>query len=122
MKSIQPSLEYCFRCSQKIQNAELNGEQHLQGELCVNLIGGYNSFHDNNMDEEMFAIMICHDCAAELYRFLTLDPLEFPQLQGLHPDYTDNPVGKPMCCEYAWRPVNDDAEYGTKYMNMKGTK
>jgi hypothetical protein len=104
MKDIQPSLEYCFRCSEKIPNIELNGDLHLAGELCVNLI------------EEMFALMICHDCAVELYRFLKLDPIEFPQLTGLHPDFTDNPVGKAMCCEYAWRSVDDGPnEHGTKY-------
>lgn len=127
MKDIQPNIEYCFRCEEAIQKEQLHGEQHLAGEICVNLIGGYNSFHDNNLDEEMFALMICHDCAAELYRFLNLDPNEFEQVQALHPDYTNNPVGKAMCCEYAWRATDDDedgVELGIKYQYdniMKGT-
>lgn len=76
--------------------------------LHVELTGGYGMFGDWIGDHPK--MLLCHNCAVALMRWLGLTP---PEHRGLHP-YDE--AGKP-CCEYGWTTEIVDGrrwlEYGT---------
>lgn len=92
---------YCQHCDNAIM---LNARGELEFELYVLTHGGYMSFRDDMKPlADLKDVVLCHDCAVKLYRFLNYDPSTQKEHRGLHPDMNDGERGEPMCCEFAWR-------------------
>jgi hypothetical protein len=97
--------DFCDRCNSRLPEPESpinNPDDAYQrpGCLVVSLEGGYAMFHDNyhwHMDPNENKSFLCHDCAAELYKFLGRNDTH------LHPYMDAN--GKPTdvrCCDFGF--------------------
>lgn len=95
----------CHRCGGEFDKSnyseEINGG--TQYDLYITFNGGYMAFEDRMEEGCSFAAHLCHDCCAQLYRFMGFNPWDHADMRGLHPDRNDGPAGSEMCCEYAWR-------------------
>lgn len=90
----------CYRCSNELPPPSDGEDYPAQRDGCmpVHLLGGYGMFHDRIDLGCVVEVFLCHDCSAELFRFLNFDPVTQTDMRGLHP-YKDG--GSP-CCEFGW--------------------
>jgi len=94
--------DFCDRCDSRLPEPEFvphinNPDDAYQraGCLVVNLEGGYAMFHDN-YDRENKSFL-CHDCAAELYKFLGRNDTH------LHPYMDANGKSTDVrCCDFGF--------------------
>lgn len=102
------SQHICHRCDK-----HLPAEQ--AGCLVLNIDGGYGMFSDDLENSCRTTAYLCHDCSAELFRFMGYDPRSDTHMRGLHPYMNERgkTVSEP-CCEYGWTPVR--AEDGITWL------
>ena len=109
MSNVVPigSEHICHRCD-KYLPAELDGC------MVMHLDGGYAMFHDNIETQCRITHYLCHDCSAELFRWMMIDPKI--EGQGLHPYMDSQGKGQDNpCCEFGWNSVRDtDGEWRGK--------
>ena len=89
----------CYRCRRELPSP-VDSDYPAQRDECLSvaLQGGYGMFHDMVELGCVVDVYLCHDCSAELFRFLGFDPRTQTDMRGLHPYEKE---GSP-CCEFGW--------------------
>ena len=98
-----PTGGHCFRCNKELPPPLFDNPEHRPGTLAAIVDGGYMMFDDSYDEPRKW--YLCHDCSAELFRFLKCDPAVHTDMRGLHPymDSNGKVTDKP-CCEFGYSP------------------
>ena len=103
----------CKACQQESPPADRHSNTRLlKGgwALPLNRLGYYNGF-DDNLDDEVEWVEICHDCVLRVLDVLPGLKSILHQMspRGLHP----SDASAPPCCDYAWSAVRgtDEKDY-----------